>query len=123
MRPNPACWFEIYVQDMPRAKAFYEGLLDTPLTRLNSGDLEMWAFGVDPAKPGAGGALVHLPGCPSGSGGTLVYFASEDCAVEESRVVSLGGRIHRSKLSIGEYGYISLAVDPDGNLFGLWSQR
>lgn len=23
---NPVGWFEIYVQDMPRAKAFYEGV-------------------------------------------------------------------------------------------------
>ena len=22
MKANPTCWFEVYVQDMPRAKAF-----------------------------------------------------------------------------------------------------
>ena len=123
MRPNPACWFEIYVQDMPRARAFYEAVLGGELTRLNSVDLEMWAFPGDPATPGCGGALVHIPGCPSGGGGAIVYFACEDCAVEEARVEAAGGKLHRSKLSIGEYGFITLAVDPDGNLFGLWSQQ
>lgn len=27
MTTNPVGWFEIYVQDMPRAKAFYEAVL------------------------------------------------------------------------------------------------
>ena len=58
MRNNPACWFEIYVQDMPRAKAFYEGVLGVQLARLNNPDIDMWAFGMDPATTGAGGALV-----------------------------------------------------------------
>jgi hypothetical protein len=31
---NPVCWFEIYVQDMARAKAFYETVFGVPLTRL-----------------------------------------------------------------------------------------
>ncbi|MBM4231128.1 MAG: VOC family protein, partial [Gammaproteobacteria bacterium] len=26
MNSNPVGWFEIYVQDMPRAKAFYEAV-------------------------------------------------------------------------------------------------
>ena len=40
MTPNPVRWFEIYVQDMDRAKAFYEAVLGTRLERLD-GDLEM----------------------------------------------------------------------------------
>ena len=27
MKANPVVWFEIYVQDMPRAKTFYEKVL------------------------------------------------------------------------------------------------
>lgn len=27
MNTNAVCWFEIYVDDMPRAKAFYEAVL------------------------------------------------------------------------------------------------
>ncbi len=123
MRNNPVCWFEIYVQDMPRAKAFYEGLLGVKLDKLNSPDIEMWAFGMDAQAAGAGGALVHMPGFPSGGNSTLVYFACEDCAVEEARVQPLGGRIQRSKMSIGEYGFISLAVDTEGNMIGLYSQK
>ena len=44
MTPNPVRWFEIYVQDMPRALLFYETVFGTKLDRLPAGDLEMWAF-------------------------------------------------------------------------------
>ncbi len=123
MRNNPVCWFEIYVQDMPRAKAFYEGVLGVALEKLPGPDIEMWAFGMDPEKVGAGGALVHMPGVPSGGSGTLVYFACEDCAVEEARVEAFGGRIQRPKMSIGAYGFITLAFDTEGNMIGLYSQK
>lgn len=123
MRTNPVCWFEIYVQDMPRAKAFYEGVLGVALEKLDSPGLEMWAFGMDPQQVGAGGALVHMPGLPSGGNSTLVYFACADCAVEEARVAQFGGTVQRPKMSIGQYGFITLALDTDGNMFGLHSQK
>ena len=31
---NPVGWFEIYVQDMPRARAFYQAVLARPLDQL-----------------------------------------------------------------------------------------
>lgn len=123
MRSNPVCWFEIYVQDMPRAKAFYEGVFEVKLENLPSPGIEMWAFGMESDKAGAGGSLVYMPGYPSGGNSSLVYFACEDCAVEESRVAKFGGRVERPKMSIGEYGFISLAFDTEGNMIGLYSQK
>jgi predicted enzyme related to lactoylglutathione lyase len=123
MRTNPVCWFEIYVQDMPRAKAFYEGVLEVRLEKLNSPEVDMWAFGMDDKTAGAGGALVYMPGFPSGGNSTIVYFACDDCAVEEARVQRFGGRVERPKFSIGEYGFISLACDTEGNMIGLYSQK
>jgi hypothetical protein len=123
MQSNPVRWFEIYVQDMSRAKAFYEGVLAVKLERLEGPDLEMQAFGMDPERAGTGGALVSVPGMPSGNNSTLVYFACDDCAVEESRVEKYGGRVQRPKMSIGQYGFISLAIDPDGNMVGLHSLK
>ena len=72
---------------------------------------------------GASGALVKMEGFPSGGNSTLVYFSCEDCAIEEARVVEFGGRIQRSKTSIGEYGFISLVLDTEGNMFGLHSTK
>ena len=123
MRANPIVWFEIYVQDMPRARRFYETVLATKLTQLPATDLEMWMFGSDDKKFGAGGALVYMKGFPAGGGATLVYFGVDDCAVEEGRVVKAGGKIEKKKFSIGEHGFISLVHDTEGNMFGLHSMK
>ncbi|MCB1054160.1 MAG: VOC family protein [Acidobacteria bacterium] len=121
MSRNPVGWFEIYVQDMPRAKAFYEGVFQLELQKLGSPDIEMWAFPGGPEAAGASGSLVRMPAVPSGGNSTLVYFSCADCAVEEARVEPHGGSIHRPKMSIGQYGFITLAVDTEGNMFGLHS--
>ena len=121
MKGNPVGWFEIYVQDMARAKAFYESVFQVTLQRLNSPAIEMWRFPTDMTTWGTGGALVNAPGMPSGGNSTLVYFTCQDCGVEEARVAAAGGRVQRAKMSIGEYGFVTLAVDPDGNMIGLHS--
>nr|BAJ06904.1 glyoxalase/bleomycin resistance protein/dioxygenase [uncultured bacterium] len=126
MAMNPIAWFEIYVENIERAKQFYETVLATSLEKLNDPNdsgIEMWSFPSNMESYGATGALVKMEGFSSGGNSTLVYFACGDCAVEESRVEKAGGRIHQSKTSIGEYGFISLAIDSEGNIFGLHSQR
>ena len=123
MASNPVGWFEIYVQDMSRAKGFYEAVFKTGLERLESPEIEMWAFSMQPDAPGAAGALVRMEGYPSGGNSTLVYFSCEDCAIEASRAAANGGAIIKEKFSIGDYGFIALVTDPEGNMIGLHSMR
>jgi uncharacterized protein len=123
MKTNPVGWFEIYVQEMDRAKAFYQSVFQIKLSRLNSPDVELWSFPMEMDKWGAGGALVKMDGVMSGGNSTLVYFSCADCAVEGSRVVDAGGQILRDKWSIGEYGFIALVIDTEGNKIGLHSQK
>lgn len=127
MAANPFVWAEIYVQDMERAKRFYETVLGLTLERNAPpagfpNGMEMAMFPAKMEAPGAAGALVKMPGIPSG-GSTLVYFGCQDCAIEAARVEKAGGKIHRAKFSIGEYGFIVLAVDTEGNMFGLYSMK
>jgi len=121
---NPVGWFEIYVTDMARARAFYEATLDRKLEAMDSPipGLEMVTFGMDPDAGGCGGALVRMDGVMPG-GSTLVYFSCEDCAVEAARAAASGGTIERPKFAIGPYGFVALCVDTEGNLFGLHSMR
>ncbi|MBT8147132.1 MAG: VOC family protein [Gammaproteobacteria bacterium] len=121
MANNPINWFEIYVQDMSRAKAFYEGVLQIELSPLEGSELEMLAFAQDFTSYGASGALVRYPQKSSAVNSTIVYFSCEDCAVEASRVKEHGGNVEREKMSIGQYGFVVLATDPDGNMIGLHS--
>jgi uncharacterized protein len=126
MANNPVAWFEIYVDDLARAKQFYESVLSVNLDVLsdpNDTSIQMLSFPSDMEKYGASGALVKMEGFTSGGNSTLIYFACEDCAVEESRVKAAGGHIQKPKMSIGEYGFISLAIDSEGNMFGLHSMK
>lgn len=118
---NAVRWFEIYVQDMARAKRFYEAVFQVELQALSSPGMEMFAFPMRMEHGGASGALVKMEGVPSGGNSTLVYFGCEDCATEAARVVAAGGLVQREKFSIGEYGFIALVVDTEGNLIGLHS--
>ena len=120
---NPVNWFEIYVQDMIRAKAFYEAVFDTKLSKLDGSDMEMWAFPWQNDGSGASGSLVRMPGISSGGNSVLIYFSCEDCAVEAAKVARNGGKIQRQKTSIGQYGYMALATDTEGNMIGLHSMR
>jgi len=122
MAHNPVGWFEIYVQDIDRAKAFYESVFQVKLEKLSS-SIEMWAFPMHMDRMGAAGSLVKMDGYPSGGNSTLVYFSCADCAVEEVRVRNAGGRVYREKFSIGQYGFIVLAFDTEGNMFGLHSMQ
>lgn len=128
MKHNPVGWFEIYVQDMNRAKAFYEQVFAVTLESLASpegpgGGLEMWNFPMHMEASGAPGALVKMEGCTSGGGGTLVYFSCADCAVEAARIIPAGGNVFKEKFSIGQYGFIALVVDSEGNMIGLHSMQ
>ena len=118
---NPVGWFEIYVQDMPRARAFYESVFNVQLSDLGGPDMEMWAFPMGDQTYGASGALVKMAGFPSGGNSVLVYFSCADCAVEEKRASENGGRTFKEKFSIGPYGFIALVADTEGNMIGLHS--
>ena len=120
---NPVGWFEIYVQDMARAKAFYEKTLQVTFEKLESPGLEMWAFPMNMDAPGAAGSLVKMEGKDSGSGGTIIYFSCADCAVEAGRAAQHGGKVVKEKFSIGQYGFIAFVEDTEDNMIGLHSIR
>ncbi|ELN4659154.1 VOC family protein [Acinetobacter tandoii] len=124
---NPVGWFEIYVNDITRAKQFYEAVFNIQLSELTppseGNSLQMWAFPSDMQVYGASGALVQMSGVAAGGNSTLIYFSCEDCADEAARIGEAGGKIHESKTSIGEYGFIVLAFDTEGNMIGLHSMK
>lgn len=124
---NPVGWFEIYVNDITRAKQFYEAVFNIQLSELTppseGNSLQMWAFPSDMQVYGASGALVQMSGVAAGGNSTLIYFSCEDCADEAARIGEAGGKIHESKTSIGEYGFIVLAFDTEENMIGLHSMK
>ncbi|MEJ2135049.1 MAG: VOC family protein [Desulfofustis sp.] len=125
MNRNAVGWFEIYVKDMGRARKFYETVFEVKLEELQAPfpDIEMYCFPMFEDGPGAAGALVKKEDLSSDGMGVLVYFSSKDCAVEAARVGDNGGRLVQEKTAIGIYGYIAIAVDTEGNMFGIHSRH
>lgn len=126
---NPLSWFEIYVEDLERARRFYEEVFSTTLSELTvpiEGDEEegirMLAFPMEEKGEGAAGALVKMQGMTAGGNSAVVYFNSDDCSVEEGRITSAGGKVLQPKQSIGEFGFMVMAIDTEGNVFGIHSR-
>jgi predicted enzyme related to lactoylglutathione lyase len=97
---NPFAWVEIPVDDMERARRFYEDVFEITLQRMPGTEFEMWAFDSDQTTYGASGALIRMPGYAAGKPGATVYFACMDCAVRleraARRAASFTGRRRRS---------------------------
>ena len=129
METNPVVWFEIYVDDIERAKKFYEKVFRIELNELPTpesvdGGMKMLAFPSDmESKNSASGTLVKMEGLKAGNNSTIVYFSSEDCSIEEARVEAAGGAVFKSKTSLGDYGFMVLATDTEGNMIGVHSMK
>jgi hypothetical protein len=118
-------WFEIYTSDFERAKAFYTKIFKCKLTDIpvNSEKHSQMEYATFSGEGGVSGALVKLDVAKPGIGGTLVYFDSEEINTELSRVEAAGGKIIRPKQDIGDYGFIALIEDTEGNMIGLRSMK
>lgn len=123
---NPVNWFEIYVDDIERAKKFYETVLakemfDLPMPE--GMDSKMTSFPFVEGGTNATGALVQMEQMKAGGNSTVVYFQSEDCQIEQDRVEGAGGKILQPKFPIGEHGFCCWCIDTEGNYFGLHSMK
>jgi predicted enzyme related to lactoylglutathione lyase len=126
MQIKPVGWFEIYVQDMKRAKAFYEAVFSMQLEKLEGPDssIEMWSFpGPMDDSNGASGSLVKMNGKPAEGNRVIIYFTCKDCATEASRVSSNGGKVTKEKFTLGKFGFAALISDTEGNVIGLHSMQ
>lgn len=126
IKNNPVGWFELYINDMNRARKFYSEVFGFNMQAADlppeMSELEMVFFPFNEEGTGCPGALVKMEGVNPGGNGTMIYFSCEDCAAEESRVLRAGGKVMRSKFSIGPYGFCSLITDTEGNHIGLHSR-
>lgn len=122
-KKNALSWFDIYVADLIRARAFYASILETELDTPESPEsgMEMAIFPFD-YENGIGGALVKKEGFGPGAGGTLIYLNVEgDLDGVLSRIPAAGGTVLQPRLSIGEHGFIGIFRDTEGNIVGLHS--
>lgn len=119
---NPVTWFEIYVDDLQRAKDFYELVFGcTLIPEKSDGSFEAFRFPGSMPGNGSMGALMKHPMRKPSLEGTMVYFHCEDCATQSELALRHGGQLFRPKWSIGSDGFIAIIGDTEGNAIGLHS--
>lgn len=124
MKHNMVGWFEIPVNDMDRAKAFYETVFKIEIQVVDFGGILMGWFPDRGEAPGAQGALIKQESYIPSQEGTLVYFISEDVQNELDSIVAAGGKIYQPKTQISpEHGFMGVFIDTEGNRLALHSSN
>jgi predicted enzyme related to lactoylglutathione lyase len=110
------CWIDYGAGDVDGAKTFYGELLGWTWT---GGDPEYGGY-LNAEKDGlqvAGLGPLMGEGDPPA---WTTYFATDDAAATASRIRDAGGTVVVEPMEIGPLGTMVIALDPQGNGFGLW---
>ena len=86
---NVINWFEIPVQDLQRATAFYEHCIDAQFRQEHVAGMSMAVFHYQ--EPAIGGALVKSEELQPSANGTVVYLYTADIAASLKKVAEKGG--------------------------------
>jgi uncharacterized protein len=119
---NPVSWFDIHVSNFDRAKKFYETVFNFQLFDAPAEWGKQAFFPFSQESTNISGALVEKADMTPSANNTVVYFVSSDCITEEKRIEEAGGKVVRPKMPIGEFGFISIFIDTEGNTVGLHSR-
>jgi len=118
---DPVVHFEIPVNDIQRAKAFYEKLFGWKITQWKSPDANMEYFMIETTKMGKtainGGMMKrNMPGQS-----VTIYPTVKSIDVTLQKAVQNGGRIALPKSNIGDgsMGAVGAFFDTEGNLIGV----
>ena len=115
-------WFEIPVNDMHRAKTFYEAVFKVEIRDVDFGGLKMGWCPDNNGAYGATGTLIKQESYIPSQEGTLIYFMSENVEDELDRVEVAGGKIYQPKTKISdEHGFMGVFIDSEGNRLALHS--
>lgn len=120
---NPVGWFDISVSNLNRAKKFYETVFSIQLFDAPSEWGKQSFFPFNNESENISGALVEKVDFSASTNNTVVYFETEDCSTEEKRIEQAGGKVVQPKMNIGEFGFISIFIDSEGNTVGLHSRN
>lgn len=127
LKNNLIGWVEIPVQNMERAKKFYEEIFQIELTLHDLQELVMaWFPSAGDAYGSTCSLVYHKDFYSPSEKGVLVYFSSiaGDLAIEMSRLESAGGELIVPKRQISpEHGYMSIFKDSEGNRIGIHSSK
>ena len=117
-------WFEISVNDMSRAKSFYQTVFSIELDQQEMMGMQMAMFPYNPMSGKVAGALVQSEMHKPSTDGAVIYLnGNPDLSVALGNVADAGGQEVMPKTHIDENtGYLAFLIDTEGKQVGLRSK-
>ena len=116
-------WFEIPVENMDRAKQFYQRIFGIEMNEQTIMGMQMTFFPSEHGNGKVGGALVKSDLHKSNTEGVLVYLnANPDVSLVLERIEEEGGVVlmYKTMLTPGA-GFVATFLDTEGNRIALHS--
>jgi uncharacterized protein len=114
-------WFELWVTDVERAKAFYGELFGWTFRPMAEYHRDYWLVDAGDGK-GTIGALWPTDVEPTDAG-SVVYVAVADLTETIGTAQRLGGSLVREPTDVGDGTSFAMIHDPNGVLLGLWARH
>ncbi len=110
---------ELPVDDVSKAKEFYEKVFDWEVT-IETG-FEDYAFFRE-SEDGIGGAFQKAEKMLNEE--MIIYISTDDIGKTFEKIIAAGGEIIQEKTKISdEYGFYGKFKDSCGNILGLWTRN
>ena len=118
-------WFEISVNDIARAKKFYEKVFDIEMSQMEMMGVQMAFFPTDNMSGNISGGLVQSDMHKPSTEGAIIYLnGNPDLALALGKIDEAGGKVVMPKTFISEQiGYMAFFIDTEGNKVALHSGK
>jgi uncharacterized protein len=118
---NPFVHIELQTNDPSKAKDFYSKLFDWKLQDMpmpGGGD----AYTMISVGEGTGGGMMKnaVPGAPSH---WVAYVGVDDIRASTKKAKDLGANVVVEAMEVGDYGLMSVFIDPTGAALALWQEK
>ena len=110
------CWVDYGATDLDTATAFYADVLGWEYT---GGAPEFGGY-LTATRDGQDAAGLGPQQDPNDPPRWTTYFATDDAAATTARISDAGGTVIVEPMEVGPMGTMVIALDPQGNPFGLW---
>lgn len=110
------CWIDYGAADIDAAKAFYTDVLGWTYT---GGEPEYGGYLTCRTKGHAAAGMAPQMD-PDEPPRWTTYFATDDADAAAARISEAGGTVAVQPMDVGPMGRMAIALDPQGQPFGLW---
>jgi len=111
--PHELCHFEIPAENPEKVSAFYAKLFNWKIEKM-PGDMDYWLI---KTESGVGGGIM---GKTMPEMVPINYVSVDDVTEHSKKIEDAGGKVVMPKTPVPKMGWFAVALDPEGNAFGIW---